>query len=199
MKKNLILPLLLISSIALSQTGELNITPRPVEVKLTNSSQKFTLDRKTKIIFGNSNKQKKTTEYFNAYLLEHYGFELSVQDHLDKWTTNDIQLRIETKDDEHKDKYSLDIDKNSITLSSSTQEGMFYGIQTLIQLLPKETKPEENKKLQIAALTINDYPRFAYRGMHLDVARHFFPTSYIKKYIDYLALHKFNYFHWHLT
>jgi hexosaminidase len=72
---------------------------------------------------------------------------------------------------------------------------LFYAFQTLIQLLPTTF----SKEVKIPCCTIKDYPRFAYRGMHLDVSRHFFPVSFIKKYIDYLALHKFNTFHWHLT
>src|SRR4029079_6009546 len=79
--------------------------------------------------------------------------------------------------------------------------GVFYGIQTLIQLLPvSNDKPKTvNDKLPIPFVSITDYPRFFYRGMHLDVCRHFFPVSFVKKYIDYIALHKMNYFHWHLT
>src|SRR4029079_10722797 len=62
------------------------------------------------------------------------------------------------------------------------------------------SKPKtQNSKLNIPFVSIQDYPRFDYRGMHLDVGRHFFPVSFVKKYIDYLALHKMNYFHWHLT
>src|SRR5260221_9640337 len=67
-------------------------------------------------------------------------------------------------------------------------------MQTLIQLLPVN-----NDKLQVPFVSVTDYPRFSYRGMHLDAGRHFFPVSFVKKYIDYLALHKMNYFHWHLT
>src|SRR5260221_4499621 len=67
-------------------------------------------------------------------------------------------------------------------------------MQTLIQLLPVNSD-----KLQVPSVSVTDYPRFSYRGMHLDVGRHFFPVSFVKKYIDYIALHKMNYLHWHLT
>src|SRR5260221_14713664 len=67
-------------------------------------------------------------------------------------------------------------------------------MQTLIQLLPVNSD-----KLQVPFVSVTDYPRFSYRGMHLDVGRHFFPVDFVKKYIDYIALHKMNYFHWHLT
>lgn len=81
-----------------------------------------------------------------------------------------------------------------VQISSNTGAGLFYGIQTFLQLLP-----EKGTSDRIAPVNIIDYPRFPYRGLHLDVSRHFFPASFIKQYIDWLAFHKFNYFHWHLT
>src|SRR5690606_11449806 len=72
---------------------------------------------------------------------------------------------------------------------------LFYGMQTLRQLLP--AGPDAARG--IPAVTIEDAPRFPYRGMHLDVGRHFFPVAFIKRYIDLLATYKINTFHWHLT
>ncbi|MGF2413396.1 MAG: beta-N-acetylhexosaminidase, partial [Ferruginibacter sp.] len=97
--------------------------------------------------------------------------------------------------------YTILVKQNSINIISMQEEGLFYGLQTLLQLLPYANyKPQTiNTKLTIPQLSITDYPRFAYRGMHLDVARHFYPVAFIKKYIDYLAAYKFNTFHWHLT
>jgi hexosaminidase len=97
--------------------------------------------------------------------------------------------------------YSLLSNKNGIQISANSAEGIFYGIQTLIQLLPVKSSSVKTKisKLVIPSVQINDYPRFSYRGLLLDVGRHFFPVEFIKKCIDYLALHKMNYFHWHLT
>jgi hexosaminidase len=88
----------------------------------------------------------------------------------------------------------LTIANNTIIISGS-DKSIFYGIQSLLQLLPAKS----NSPFSIPQLSITDYPRFSYRGMHLDVGRHFFPAPVIKKYIDYLAYHKFNTFHWHLT
>ncbi len=82
-----------------------------------------------------------------------------------------------------------------IYIGGDNEEGVFYAVQTLIQLLPVERQ----QALDVPYLEINDEPRFGYRGMHLDAARHFMPVDFIKKYIDYLALHKLNTFHWHLT
>lgn len=91
--------------------------------------------------------------------------------------------------------YTLTASKNLVLIKAKDVRGFVNAIQSLLQLLPigKQTG------ISIAAVNIIDYPQFSYRGMHLDVARHFFPVSYIKKYIDYLTFHKFNTFHWHLT
>jgi hexosaminidase len=89
--------------------------------------------------------------------------------------------------------YRLEVDKKGVVIEGS-ETGVFYGIQTLIQLLPTE----QTGKLTLPYVSIKDKPRFAYRGLLLDVSRHFFPVSFIKKYIDYMAYHKLNHFHWHL-
>ena len=91
--------------------------------------------------------------------------------------------------------YTLSVTSQRIEIRATSGAGLFYGMQTLLQL----AQPSGAGSYSIASVEIEDTPRFAYRGMHLDVVRHFFPVEFIKKYIDYLALHKLNYFHWHLT
>ncbi|WP_417884955.1 beta-N-acetylhexosaminidase [Zunongwangia sp.] len=117
---------------------------------------------------------------------------------------------------QHEDAYHLSIQTNNIKIEGKSAEAVFYGIQSLRQLVPlkknrakkaeivnKELALTTNKfseaEILIPAVEISDYPRFSYRGMHLDVARHMFPVSFIKRYIDMIALHKMNTFHWHLT
>ena len=85
--------------------------------------------------------------------------------------------------------------KTKYILAADNEQGVFYGIQTLIQLLPTE----KSNSLHIPQCNIVDSPRFAYRGLHLDCGRHFFPVDFIKQYIDFIAMHKMNTFHWHLT
>ena len=90
--------------------------------------------------------------------------------------------------------YELDINQNGISIAAPTNRGIFLGIQTLLQLI------EEHKKdFKLPYLKIKDEPKFAYRGMHLDVCRHFFTVEEVKNYLDYLAAYKYNKFHWHLT
>lgn len=88
--------------------------------------------------------------------------------------------------------YTLSVSKKGISIEAATEAGLFYGIQSFIQLTPLTGT-------KIPFVEITDYPRFAYRGLHLDVSRHMFPVEFIKKYIDLMAKHKFNRFHWHLT
>jgi len=97
--------------------------------------------------------------------------------------------------------YKIEIKKNGITITSRSNKGAFYAIQTLRQLIPAsfEDKTYPNTEISIKCQIIEDSPRFKYRGMHLDVGRHLFPVEFIKKYIDALAMLKFNTFHWHLT
>ena len=98
------------------------------------------------------------------------------------------------------DYYHLTIEKNRICLESRSNVGIFYGLQTTIQLLPVSSSENSGvSRLLIPCLEIKDYPRYKWRGMHLDCSRHFFSTSFIRKYIDFLASYKMNVFHWHLT
>lgn len=90
--------------------------------------------------------------------------------------------------------YTLDVAPARIEIAAPTPAGLFYGLQTLRQLVTPETA-----QTGVAALHIEDAPRFAYRGMHLDVGRHLYPVEFIERYIDLMARYKFNTFHWHLT
>ncbi|MDN3665194.1 beta-N-acetylhexosaminidase [Algibacter miyuki] len=101
---------------------------------------------------------------------------------------------------ENNEGYTLSVSYNQITITGKTSAGVFYGIQTLSQLIPLPAAVGDTQtEISIPATTITDSPKFVYRGMHLDVARHFFPVDFVKKYIDILAMHKMNTFHWHLT
>jgi hexosaminidase len=96
--------------------------------------------------------------------------------------------------------YGLKVSGRGVTISAPSYAGLFYGLQTLRQLLPPSHRAvTQAEDWTIATVEIEDGPRFVYRGMHLDVGRHFFPVEFIKKYIDLLAMYKMNTFHWHLT
>ena len=98
--------------------------------------------------------------------------------------------------------YRLTTTAHSITIEANKPAGLFYGVQTLIQLFPKEIESKiavPAIKWQIPCVTITDQPRFGWRGLMFDVSRHFFTKSEVKDFIDQMARYKFNLFHWHLT
>ncbi|MDF2386420.1 family 20 glycosylhydrolase [Nostoc ellipsosporum NOK] len=188
MRKLLLLFLIVFSFQLCGQTQA--IIPEPVAISA--GKGQFKLSRQT-VIVSNDPAIRDAIIFFNQYLFENYGFRLTVKK---QHTGSSIRLisRVFIRAPD-KNAYQLTVDKKSITIEGDTHAGTFYGLQTLIQLLPVE----KSTSLTIPALSINDYPRFKYRGMMLDVSRHFFSVEMVKKYIDYLALHKINYFHWHLT
>lgn len=169
---------------------KVNIIPEPVSLKVGNGT--FTITPNT-VITLSDDEDTKAANFFNEYLQNIYGVKLNTGDQQAK---NFIKL-ITKKSvaPASTDRYTLNVDANGVTINGNTYRGTFYGIQSLIQLLPVQA----TAKLAIPFVSIVDSPRFAYRGMHLDVGRHLFPVSFVKKYIDYIALHKMNYFHWHLT
>jgi hexosaminidase len=103
-----------------------------------------------------------------------------------------IRLSISKNDSIGDEGYNLAVGEHGVTLSTNSGAGLFYGVQTLMQLFQSDGN-------NLPFISITDYPRFGYRGLHLDVGRHMFPVSFIKKYIDLMARHKMNRFHWHLT
>jgi hexosaminidase len=116
---------------------------------------------------------------------------------------NRISMVIDTAASGDVEGYTLSVDTRSIILRSPSAAGLFRGVQTLRQLLPPQAETEgglTGETLpEVPACYITDEPRFGYRGLHLDVSRHFFTVEEIKRYLDIMALHKFNVFHWHLT
>ncbi len=181
----LFLSLLSINTYAVSQ--ELAIVPKPKSIIPGKGS--YTITSHTPIVIG-SEEDRNTADFFNQYLRDYYGFELAVT----KGGANGIFISTGSFKTDIQG-YQLISDANSVRIIGNTRAGTFYGMQTLIQLLPIA----KSATLVIPAVQINDEPAMSYRGLHLDVCRHFMPLEFIKKYIDYIALHKLNFFHWHLT
>ncbi|MBK8711691.1 MAG: family 20 glycosylhydrolase [Niastella sp.] len=169
------------------------VTPAPAFTQ--NQTGVFHFDKKTGIVSAGKNYDKEAL-LFNDLLQQFYGYRLPISKNASKFSSNSnkiiLQFNATIKDE---GAYELQVADHSILISSGNSTGIFYGLQTLLQLLP----PEKMDACDIAGILIKDKPRFAYRGMHLDVARHFSSAAFVKKYIDYLAMHKYNNFHWHLT
>jgi len=176
-----------------TSVAQVNIIPQPVSVKLSGTNGKFTLGPDTQIVLEGSGLEN-SMDFFNSYLKAYYGFALETAS-VSKGNNNLI-LNYERMDDSIPGAYHLSVDKKGIYIAGDNKTGVFYAIQSLIQLLPM---PVGRKQLSIPYVEISDRPRFAYRGLMLDVGRHMMPVPFIKKFIDYLAMHKMNEFHWHLT
>jgi hexosaminidase len=170
---------------------KLNIIPAPVSAKI--NSGNFILSAKTKIVLNDSG-EKFSADFLNDYLQKIYGFKLEISNDEKENFIRFNTLRFIQKP-ENEGHYTLNIKEDNINIEGDSYQGTFYGMQSLLQLFPGKAE----KQFSIPCAAVNDYPRFAYRGLHLDVARHFFPVEFVKKYIDYIALHKMNTFHWHLT
>ena len=185
-------------SFIFSTAQQITIIPQPKSILQPTTAASFPVNSATQIVLEGSN-MTNAVNFFNNYLQRFYLFKLKV---VSKSTgKNVIRLNFERLDNEIPGAYNLKVDDKGIYIAGDNEDGVFYAIQTLIQLLPVPTKRLQvpASKLVIPYVSIEDAPRFAYRGLHLDVGRHFMPVDFIKKYIDYLALHKMNYFHWHLT
>jgi len=172
-------------------SAQVNIIPRPASLEQVEGH--FRLTRETRIVA--SAPLRKDAVLLNFYLKNIYGFTLEIAaPGTGSKKTNIISL-VPALATDSSESYHLAVNSGSISIRGQ-DAGVFYGIQTLLQLLP----PEKTRfPVDVPCVNIDDHPRFAYRGMHLDVSRHFFPVDYIKRYIDYIALHKMNRFHWHLT
>src|SRR4051812_11308109 len=166
------------------------IIPLPVQMTAPAKAGNFVITAKTPLVLEGSGLEN-TAAFLNDYLQQYYGFKLKTVTQTN--AKNSITLNLERMDKEIPGAYTMNTDKAGVYIAGDNAEGVFYGIQTLIQLLPLPAAGT----LSVPYTSITDYPRFAYRGLHLDACRHFFPVSYVKKYIDYIALHKMNYFHWH--
>jgi hexosaminidase len=171
---------------------EINIIPKPVTLSVLKTQKNFLINNSTEIYVG-ADSLNNSAKFLVQYLQKYHQLSLKITSK--KSTKKTINLISNTSFQGHKDTYDLKVVDDEITINGNSAAGVFYGVQTLIQLLPSE----KTSVYTIPAVSILDYPRFAYRGMHLDVSRHFFDVAFVKEYIDYLALHKMNYFHWHLT
>lgn len=175
----------------------INITPIPLE--LTQKSDTFNLT-KSIVFVANSNDVEKVSAFFAAKIKNSTGYNLNIVK--DKPASGYISLNINNNIDVNDEGYLLDITKDNIDIQAKTPQGLFYGMQTVMQLLPAEIESPEiikNIAWKVPAVTVKDEPRFRYRGMHLDVCRHFVDVDFIKKQLDVLAMFKINKFHWHLT
>lgn len=173
----------------------------PAPVSITELEGNFILTAKSRIILSVNDDETKLAADFLAGLVRNpTGIDLPVTEGK-KAAKNSIFMVLDTAV-RHDEGYVLTVTPKNISIRAKTAAGLFYGAQTLRQLMPVEVESPtqvEGLVISVPACIIEDEPRFGYRGMHLDVGRHMFPIGYIKRYIDMIALHKMNRFHWHIT
>ena len=183
----------LLPSTAAGQTADFNIIPRPQQVNVSNDAP-FTLSAKTVISLGtNRQNMKRNANMLASYIEQATGIRPAVGKSKNGTA---IVLTID-KTIANAEGYKLDADAKQIRIAGASAAGVFYGIQTLRKSLPLVNG--KASKVSIPAVHIADAPRFAYRGTHLDVSRHFVTADSVRQFIDMLALHNINRFHWHLT
>ena len=171
-----------------------NVVPLPKSVVMAKGLP-FNLTNATTIVYEGTNPEmKRNARFLSEYIQQASGIKTTVLDKRDKKAAA-IVLTIDPKV-AGAEAYRLSVNNKQVTIAASTPAGVFYGIQTLRKSLPVQTTGEA---ITLPAVTVADAPRFGYRGMMLDCARHFFPLSFVKKFIDILAMHNMNVFHWHLT
>lgn len=177
----------------------LNIIPQPKELIFDDGQ--FEINTETQLIYKGLDKVAlHTIKSFNQHFSQASGYELTINDQTP--AQNYILFQIQAIESSSAEAYELVIEPTHIQIIAVTNKGLFYALQTLRQLLPNviERNIVNNAtKWILPSLQIKDFPEFEYRGLNLDVARHYFPVEFIKKQLDLMALYRLNVFHWHLT
>ena len=193
---------MLLVAAACSQAGHeeadtVSIIPQPRYVQMDEGI--FRIDKDTKIFLDEPVEEyMRIAGFLNERLLAAAGFSLEITDEM----TADGNVIFFMNAGLPSEAYGIHVEPNRIVIDYGDGAGAFYALQTIFQLLPEEIFADSRQrgvKWEIPCLAMEDAPRFKYRGMHLDVCLHYFDVDFLKKYIDIMALHKVNRFHWHLT
>ena len=185
-----------------TRQANLEIVPKPNDIEIFQHGQhdfdNFVIDAKTVIVSDDVENQF-NAEYLQSYLKNAVDGDFLIENNAKK---NFISLEINDKIADN-EAYTLVVDGNGITIQGGTTAGVFYGVQTLIQMLPADVynKGAEAKvtAVKVSAMRIADAPRFHYRGLHFDVSRTFFGTEFMYKLLDAMSYYKINNLHWHLA
>lgn len=185
----LLMGLLLSFTMATAQNS-VNIIPKPVSLSVTNGA--FVIDRFTTLQLPNDHDMVTAANFFVRSVHDLSGITLPFNKKLKKV----IELKIDQRAVPQTEGYHLSVTASRIVITAHSRQGILHGMQSILQTLPAI---RTNAALQVPAMTITDYPRFKWRGLHLDVSRHFFSPETVKAYIDLIAKYKLNTFHWHLV
>ena len=175
-----------------NRVADYNVIPLPQEVTLTQKGA-FVLTGTTPIVYPEGDEQlKNDAQFLSDYIADVTALRLTTTSAKVK---NAITLRLNKKV-QGKEGYVITVDKKGVVIEGATAAGVFYGVQTLRKSIPVDKSLTE---VTLPAVMLKDAPRFGYRGVMLDCARHYFPVKFVKQFIDLIAMHNMNVFHWHLT
>lgn len=167
------------------------VIPMPQSITLSNSDNQFVLHSGTLISYTSGNEDMaRNAQFLQTYLTDQLGYTLRIEPGI---ASEGIVLKL--NEGQASEGYTITVDADRVLVEATSPAGIFYGIQTIRKAVPVEM----GAVVGFPAGVITDAPRFAYRGAHLDVCRHFFSVDSVKTYIDMLVLHNMNKFHWHLT
>jgi len=175
----------------------LHIVPQPNS--LVQQEGRFLLSKETTFVVEETS-LKEMVDFFNMKIKGATGYDLTVVNETPSKGSISVQLNSALDMDE--EGYLLSVTPKGVRIEGKTEKGVFYGLQTMLQLLPAEIESQEvvsDVTWSIPCVEVKDEPRFKWRGLHLDVCRHFVPVESIKKHLDMMAMFKMNTFHWHLT
>ena len=184
-----------------SQSNNADIALIPQPVSLVKQQGSFVLPDPLVIYIGKNAEVKKLANRLAEKITMTTGRKVELNENASSSSTG-ISLVLSTDKSIPKEGYTLEVKPTQVVLEAAEPAGLFYGLQTLFQLLPKEiesTKKVQKEKWEISAVQITDHPRFGWRGLMLDVSRHFFTKEQVKQFIDDMVKYKFNLLHWHLT
>jgi hexosaminidase len=187
-----LLTVFIFSAAAKAQNADPNLGIIPAPVSVQKQAGTFVLSQET--VIQADTVTNKAVRFLADYLQNKYAFKNKLQANTGTAASNAIILTSTGTEGLPAEGYRLTIAPNQVTIAGKGA-GLFYGIQTFIQLLPLE----RTGTAKLPCARIEDFPRFGYRGMHLDVCRHFFSVEFVKRYLDLMAAYKLNTFHWHLT
>jgi hexosaminidase len=183
-----------------SYSQKISVIPQPVSI--TEGKGQFMIKGGCVIEYSSTGKDVQTVaEYLSNKLSVPTGFSI-VTKQASSFSNGNIHLKLSGKSTANKEKYSIHITSDGVDIDADSAAGLFYGVQTLLQLFPKEITSAEqvkNGNWVIPAVTIEDEPRFGWRGAMLDVSRHFFTKQQVKEFIDNIVTYKFNVLHLHLS
>lgn len=174
-------------------TADYKVVPLPQSIEMT-SGKPFVLNDEVRIYYQGGTEMERNAEFLASYINEQTGLRLPVLEQENRGMRS-ISLRLnERLALQSEEGFQITVSSGTVLVEAKTAAGVFYGIQLL-----RKSIPLEEETVELPAAKITDEPQYGYRGMHLDCGRHFFSINFIKEYIDMLALHNMNTFHWHLT